>query len=158
MSYAQMHETRRARGTFVLFVLVFSLFAFALGSSPVKAAPGDVNVCGPLNAYQPASGAQNAVLSIKTDAGLVNYQLVGTGRIPSDLGKDAATSEVLRLTGRAAEGATTVSDYTVTRVASCLTLPSTSTAGAVIEPLDAVILLAVSLLVAVSLVLIRRHA
>jgi hypothetical protein len=115
--------------------LIVAVILMAFGSYQVAAA--DVNVCGQLNAYQPARSKdgkpQNTILSLKTSVGFVDYQLVLDGTVPADLGQDPALPEVLRLTGRTVEGVNTVADYTVTRVASC-SLPSTSTAAATTAP------------------------
>ncbi len=43
---------------------------------------GQVNVCGPLNAYMPATSGRNAVLSMGTPNGLMNFELVLSGTVP----------------------------------------------------------------------------
>lgn len=101
-------------------------------TSTAQAATGDLDVCGQLNAYQPAIGKngapQDIILSLKLTTGFVNYRLVLNGTIPADLGQVPALPEILRLTGRPVEGINTFADYAVTRVPSCAGLPNTSTA------------------------------
>jgi hypothetical protein len=101
--------------------------AIATTTPPVATASNLVNVCGPLNAYQAATGKdgkpQDIILSLKTSAGFVDYRLVLNGTIPADLGRDNALPEILRLTGRRVEGLNAVADYNVARVSSCSALP-----------------------------------
>jgi hypothetical protein len=111
---------------------VLAAIGMAVGTSQLAGA-SDVNVCGQLNAYQPAIAKdgkpQNIILSLKTSAGFVDYQLVLNGTVPADLGQNPALPEILQLTGRTVQGINTVADYAVVRVASC-SLPSTGTAAA----------------------------
>jgi len=76
-----------------------------------------VNVCGAFNAYMPASSGRNAVLSMGTPSGLMNFELVLSGTVPSDLQQNGAL--LVRLTGRRVQGINTVADYYVVRVTSC---------------------------------------
>jgi hypothetical protein len=78
---------------------------------------GVVNVCGPFNAYMPASSGRNAVLSMGTPSGLTNFELVLNGTVPPDLQQNGA--QLVRLTGRRVQGVNTVADYNVVRVSSC---------------------------------------
>jgi hypothetical protein len=78
---------------------------------------GLVNVCGAFNAYMPASSSRNAVLSMGTPSGLMNFELVLSGTVPPDLQQNGA--QLVRLTGRRVQGINTVADYNVTRVTSC---------------------------------------
>lgn len=84
-----------------------------------------VDVCGPFNAYMPASSGRNAVLSmgvsgelpIRSPSGLMNFELVLSGTVPPDLQQNGA--QLVRLTGRRVQGINTVADYNVVRVGSC---------------------------------------
>lgn len=78
---------------------------------------GLVNVCGSFNAYMPASSGRNAVLSMGTPSGLMNFELVLNGTVPSDLQQNGA--QLVRLTGRRVQGINTLADYNVVRVSSC---------------------------------------
>jgi hypothetical protein len=78
---------------------------------------GLVNVCGAFNAYMPASSGRNAVLSMGTPSGLMNFELVLSGTVPPDLQQNGA--QLVRLTGRRVQGINTVADYNVARVTSC---------------------------------------
>ena len=93
-------------------------------ASPSSVATSSVaNACGEFEAYQAPSGARNAILAMRTQTGATNFELVGAGVIPANLGGDPSLPEILRLTGRRVEGtnylATAVADYNVVRVASC---------------------------------------
>ena len=100
-----------------------TLAAIATASPPPVATSTTANECGPFHAYQAASGERNAILAMGTQTGAKNFELVGAGVIPANLGRDPALPEILRLTGRRVEGtnylATAVADYNVVRVASC---------------------------------------
>jgi hypothetical protein len=78
---------------------------------------GLVNVCGAFNAYMPASSGRNAVLSMDTPSGVMNFELVLNGTVPPDLQQNGA--QLVRLTGRRVQGINTVADYNVVRVSSC---------------------------------------
>ena len=93
--------------------------ATATTTPPDAIASNVVNVCGPLNPYQGASGTRNSVLSMATRNGLMNFELVGSGTVPANLGQDKTLREVLRLTGRRVEGVNALADYNVVRVSSC---------------------------------------
>jgi hypothetical protein len=118
-----------------LAAVILATIGMGFGANHVDAG-SDVNVCGQLNAYQPAIAKdgkpQDIILSLKTSAGFVDYRLVLNGTVPADLGQDPKLPEILQLTGRRVEGINTVADYTVARVASCA-LPSTSTAAVMVD-------------------------
>jgi hypothetical protein len=80
--------------------------------------------------FSRATPTQNNILGLSTAGRAINYQLVLSGTYPPDLGAQstALRPEIVRLVGRSVEGINTVTDYTVTRVASCAGLPNTSTA------------------------------
>jgi len=100
-----------------------TLAASATASPPPAATSSAANACGEFEAYQGPSGARNAILAMRTQTGATNFELVGAGIIPANLGGNPALPEILRLTGRRVEGtnylATAVADYNVVRVASC---------------------------------------
>ena len=100
-----------------------TLAAIATASPPPAATSSAANACGEFEAYQAPSGARNAVLAMRTQTGATNFELVGAGVIPANLGGDPSSPEILRLTGRRVEGtnnlATAVAEYNVVRVASC---------------------------------------
>jgi hypothetical protein len=89
----------------------------------------DVDVCGSLSSYQPATATTNNVLSLAFGGALHDYQLVGAGSTPADLGgrSTGLNPEIVRLVGRTVQGIKTVTDYEVSRVPSCGGLPNTST-------------------------------
>jgi hypothetical protein len=78
---------------------------------------GLVNVCGAFNAYMPASSGRNAVLSMGTPSGLMNFELVLSGTVPPDLQQNGA--QLVRLSGRRVQGVNTLADYDVVRATSC---------------------------------------
>ena len=89
---------------------------------------GNVDVCGPLMFYSPATGTTNNQLGLRG----VTFQLVLSGTVPGELGarSTALNPEIIRLTGRLVQGVNTVADYVVVRVPSCAGLPNTSTTAA----------------------------
>jgi hypothetical protein len=91
----------------------------------------DVDVCGSLSSYSPATATTNNVLSLGFGGTLHDYQLVNAGSAPADLGarSTALNPEIVRLVGRSVQGINTVTDYEVTRVLTCNGLPNTSTAN-----------------------------
>ena len=91
--------------------------AIATAAPSATVDSGLVNVCGPFNAYMPASSGRNAILSMGTPNGLTNFELVLTGTVPPDLQQNGAA--LVRLTGRRVQGINTVADYNVVRVGSC---------------------------------------
>jgi hypothetical protein len=114
--------------TLVALLIAITVTASAGGSPSAAADPGTVDVCGPISFYSPATATTNNQLGI----GGVTYQLVLSGTVPPELGarSTALSPEVVRLTGRLVQGVNTVADYTVVRVASCPSLPNTSTLAA----------------------------
>ena len=100
-----------------------TLAVIATASPPPAATSSAANACGEFEAYQAPSGARNAILAMRTQTAAMNFELVGAGVIPANLGGDPSSPEILRLTGRRVEGtnylATAVADYNVVRVASC---------------------------------------
>jgi hypothetical protein len=95
--------------------LAASLLAAAASAAATDS--GSVNLCGPFNAYMPASSGRNAVLSMGTPSGLMNFELVLNGTVPPDLQQNGA--QLVRLTGRRVQGINTVAEYNVVRVTSC---------------------------------------
>jgi hypothetical protein len=89
----------------------------AVTTQPPGPTAGLVDVCGAFNAYMPASSGRNAVLSMGTPSGLMNFELVLNGTVPPDLQQNGA--QLVRLTGRRVQGINTVADYSVVRVSSC---------------------------------------
>jgi len=100
-----------------------TLAAIATASPPPAATSSAADECGEFEAYQAPSGARNAILAMRTQTGPKNFELIGAGVIPANLGGDPSLPEILRLTGRRVEGtnnlATAVAEYNVVRVAGC---------------------------------------
>jgi hypothetical protein len=138
------------------------------GSAPATGVPApsapapttstsSVDICGSLNSYSPASATQpNNMLQLSNSTGAHQYQLAAPGTVPSGptLGSlsTALNPEIVRLQGTLVSGSNTVTNYTVTRVTSCPSLPNTSTETDV--PLALGVLAAI---VAVGAYAWRRH-
>ena len=101
---------------------------FLDGSVPA----GNVDLCGPLMFYSPATGTTNNQLGLRG----LTFQLVLSGTVPPELGahSTALNPEIVRLTGRLVQGVNTVADYVVVRVPSCAGLPNTSTLDGTVLP------------------------